>query len=754
VAASETARLHVLVINGGGAPAQNYRSHLLHVEQLLDLVRQAGVPDARVTVLSADGPDPAADLAVRAPAPDDEAWLLRGTFLERPLRPPITYENSNVPGVAIQAATKANLGAWVESAATRLRAGDTLLVYVTDHGTKNDADPADNRITLWGQEWLSVSELRTALGRLDPAVRVVTVMSQCFSGAFAHLAVPATGAGTTGGDVCGYFASTQDRPAYGCYPENRGRENVGHGFNFLKALAATPRLPAAQATTLVEDTTPDVPITTTDVYLDTLLRRIAAARNEELPAVVDGLLHEAWTNNASWEPEIRLLDRIGHAFGLWSPRSLAELAEQTRRLPEAGETLKAYSEAWKGALGDVASANLERFMVANPSWAPRLTDDALGGLTPATMPALRQDLLASLEPFTRKDKVTAGRLDLLRDRTEVSAEATYRMEVRLAVVLRMQTVLTSIAGRQYLATRGTAEERAAYDRLRGCEDLVLAPKALDVDTAAHPAAPEAFPAYDQDLKVASTVLPAWMGIRFKAPTVVQQANLSLPAGAAVVVTVYPDSPAQTAGLQVGDIVLGPVGQHFTDRNQIRVWTMLSTIGHGSTLDVLRGEEHQPVRLSLVPGAFPLKWPELPGPPKVGSIAPPLALASYRGDLPHDLRDGTQHLLFFWATWCLPCKAALPELLAFETKSKTPVIAITDEAPAQLDDFFQRFTGAFPKTVASDELRRTFLAYGVSGTPTFVLVDATGTVRSYATGYTPAKGLPVDGWTRPTPAASP
>jgi thioredoxin-related protein len=34
---------------------------------------------------------------------------------------------------------------------------------------------------------------------------------------------------------------------------------------------------------------------------------------------------------------------------------------------------------------------------------------------------------------------------------------------------------------------------------------------------------------------------------------------------------------------------------------------------------------------------------------------------------------------------------------------------------------------------------------VSGTPTFVLLDGTGRVKSYATGYSPAKGLGITGW---------
>ena len=51
-------------------------------------------------------------------------------------------------------------------------------------------------------------------------------------------------------------------------------------------------------------------------------------------------------------------------------------------------------------------------------------------------------------------------------------------------------------------------------------------------------------------------------------------------------------------------------------------------------------------------------------------------------------------------------------------------------------------------MATDELRRSFLAYGMSGTPTFVLVDGDGVIRSYSVGYAPTKGLGIEGWTWP------
>ncbi|HJS57526.1 MAG TPA: TlpA disulfide reductase family protein, partial [Vicinamibacteria bacterium] len=123
----------------------------------------------------------------------------------------------------------------------------------------------------------------------------------------------------------------------------------------------------------------------------------------------------------------------------------------------------------------------------------------------------------------------------------------------------------------------------------------------------------------------------------------------------------------------------------------------------------------------------------------------LKLTAYRGDLPKDRAGRSGQLLFFWATWCGPCKAALPELLAFERVRGVPVVAVTDESAETLDPFFKTFVDPFPERVSIDEARRAFRAYGVSGTPTFVLVDGAGTVRSYATGYSKGKGLGIDGW---------
>jgi thiol-disulfide isomerase/thioredoxin len=736
-------RVEALLINGGGRPPVNYQSHLLHVRELVEVLRHAGVPDRRITILSGDGSDPAADLALREPQPEPDYWLVEGTRLGQAFTTPTTFESSAVPGFALRPATRVEVQRWFAAAGLRLRAGDTLLLYVTDHGTKNSRDTRDNRITLWGRdEGLSVSELREQLSRLDAGVQVVMLMSQCFSGSFAGLAWPER-SGLPSGSVCGYFSTTAERPAYGCYPENKGLENIGHSFDFLEELGTSGSFRNAHLRVLQHDMTPDVPLRASDLFVEELLRKKAAEQGKAYPAFVDGLLAEAWKRRGAWEPEIRLIDAIGARYGIFSPRALAEIEEQSARVSDLSGQLDTHGKAWTGALNDAAAANLEHFLKKRPDWAQQVSPKGLEALGPGGGRAIAGRFLDDLARYTRADAATSARLGTLRGKAEDAKAAAYRMEVRLGVVLRMQTILATIAGRVYLAVHGTRAERAAYDSLMSCEAVQL-PFAGPMP-GGRPPDRAAFPSLDEDLRVARAVLPTWMGIRFRPPELEQRTAQDLPRGAASVQAVYPDSPAREAGLEPGDVILGPPGSHFQDPGEIREWTMLATADKPATLDVVRGDER--LQVKLVPRPYPVTWPELPGPLRATSAAPawpPMRLRAYRGTLPADLK-GSPHLLYFWATWCGPCKAALPELVAFERERKVTVIAITDEPAETLDAFFRTFDRPFPALVATDVSRKAFLAYGVSGTPTFVLVDAQGIVSSYSVGYSPSTGLGVQGW---------
>lgn len=723
---------HVLMISGGGSPQQNFASHLSHLRQMAALVTAAGIPRDRITIISADGNAAGADLARREVEPD-RFWLLEGTELAEPLEEPLTFASSSVDGFSLLPATRATVQKYFAGARTRLRPGDTLFLYVTDHGTQHGSDPLENRITLWGRgESLSVRQLRAQIETLPAGVRVVSLMSQCFSGAFARIRE------ARGVAACGYFASTADRPAYGCYPETEGREKVGHSFEVMEALAASGRLPDAHAEVLVRDQTPDVPLRSSDDYLHDLVARAARAAGQGEDAFTDGLLREAWKDRGAWEQELRLLDRIGQAFGLLSPRSLSEIADQRRTLEKLADQLRTHGKAWGDTLGDMTAANFVRLLGAEPEWRTRLAPRVLRGLAPEPRRAMVQLLLQDLWQQAGQETGRRDRMQTLAGKADTAQAAAYRVEVRLAVLLRLRTLLAAIAGRVHLASAASKEEVQRFEALRACEDfsLPLRPQGL-------PPQPERpFPPLDDELRAADAVAPAWLGVVFKPLGPGLRQRLGVGVGASQVEHVVPGSPAAAAGLEPGDVIAGAAGRRFGEPNELRTFTALSGIGESAPLETFRDGQRRMVTIVFRP--FPSERPAMPGPPVLSSAAPPLSGVAFRGALPAALGGGKQHLLFFWATWCVPCKEAVPAVLAFARERGVSVLAISDEPAADLEAFFRRWRDPFPDVVVSDETRKTFVSYGVSGTPTFVLVDGAGKVQGHAVGYSPVRGLRLPG----------
>ena len=155
----------------------------------------------------------------------------------------------------------------------------------------------------------------------------------------------------------------------------------------------------------------------------------------------------------------------------------------------------------------------------------------------------------------------------------------------------------------------------------------------------------------------------------------------------------------------------------------------------------RGEAHHAASRSRT------RWrcPSCPGRRQVGSVAPALQkVETFRGNA--ELAAGTPRLLFFWATWCVPCKFALPEVMAFAAARNVAGAGDHRRGARDAAGILQAVQGAVPgDRRASTPTAAAFQTYGVSGTPTFVYIDGSGVVRYYKTGYDAAKGLEIEGW---------
>lgn len=125
---------------------------------------------------------------------------------------------------------------------------------------------------------------------------------------------------------------------------------------------------------------------------------------------------------------------------------------------------------------------------------------------------------------------------------------------------------------------------------------------------------------------------------------------------------------------------------------------------------------------------------------VGKPAPPIKLDLLEGgtfDLSsHQGKDIL--ILDFWATWCGPCRSAMPVLskLADEYKDKDVKYYAIDlrESPEVIKKFIEKED--LDIQVPLDRNGEVAKSYGVRGIPTMVLVDKEGIVRKYHIGFSP------------------
>lgn len=196
-----------------------------------------------------------------------------------------------------------------------------------------------------------------------------------------------------------------------------------------------------------------------------------------------------------------------------------------------------------------------------------------------------------------------------------------------------------------------------------------------------------------------------------------------------VTEVLPGSPCAGADIHPGDEIFMAGDQAVAQPAELIAAVQRSTLGAALPLKVRspQGQEHQ-VRVTLGPRP---NLREVQRDALLGKDAPDLrpqvlsgprlpSLASLRGQVV---------LLDFFASWCGPCMAALPEIKALHQRYGARGLRVVglsnepEEAVAQVAR-----DHALPYTVALDGDQRAWRAYWITALPTVVVIDRRGKVR--------------------------
>jgi thiol-disulfide isomerase/thioredoxin len=127
-------------------------------------------------------------------------------------------------------------------------------------------------------------------------------------------------------------------------------------------------------------------------------------------------------------------------------------------------------------------------------------------------------------------------------------------------------------------------------------------------------------------------------------------------------------------------------------------------------------------------------------PEKGAYAPQILRPKIRGEtLDLEALRGQWVILNFWATWCVPCRAEMPELQALYEDNGVMVIGVNQaESQEMVSAWLSDYGITYP--IILDLSEEIYQLYRVRGQPTTYLINPDGLISEIILGETSAEYL--------------
>ncbi len=226
----------------------------------------------------------------------------------------------------------------------------------------------------------------------------------------------------------------------------------------------------------------------------------------------------------------------------------------------------------------------------------------------------------------------------------------------------------------------------------------------------------------------------WLGVGLESVEKQDWSQYGIDFPAVRIRKVFRNSPAEKAGIEIGDLVL-KVASNDIRKGVKEMVAHVQSHPQDTTVQFTLKRKDKELQIAVVLTAYPNQKALLESEWK-GRSLPELALESLQDETSVMLHEshGSPMILDYWATWCAPCRKAAPRLEKLYAKYKAKglrVYGISTEDREILEVYERNNPSTYPLLV--DEEVRFPKALGASKLPTFVLVDAENKIQRIVTG---------------------